>query len=54
MQVIAAIGVWLIAVPEKAVNLVGAWQLSHAIAPVGMWLGGGAFGTMFAKLSPGP
>jgi predicted membrane-bound mannosyltransferase len=29
------------AVPLKLVNFAGAWQVSHAVAPLGMWVGGG-------------
>jgi hypothetical protein len=41
-------------VPENAVNTVGEWQLSHAVLAVGIWLEGGSFGTMLAKLKPVP
>ncbi len=46
--------VWFIAVPEKLVKFAGEWQLSHAIEPVGMCVGGGSLGTMLAKLRPTP
>src|SRR6266704_265854 len=39
---------WFIVVPEKAVNLVAAWQVSQA-APVGRWLAGLATGVIPAK-----
>ncbi len=44
---------WFIAVPEKVVKFDAAWQVSQALA-VGMWLAGGSFGTMLAKLRPAP
>ena len=54
MQVFAATGVWFIVVPPKVAKFDGEWQLSHAVAAVGMCVAGGAFGTMFAKLRPVP
>jgi hypothetical protein len=42
---------WFIAVPAKLVNLVGAWQVSHA-AVVGMWVAGGVTIVTPAKLLP--
>ena len=38
---IAVTAEWFIGVPEKAVNLVGAWQLSQAALPTGICVAGG-------------
>jgi hypothetical protein len=52
-QATPATGVWFIAVPEKLVNFVGAWHVSHAAAPTGMCVAGGVTGTTPAKVLPG-
>ena len=48
-----AMPAWFIAAPAKFVKLDAEWQVSHA-AVVGIWLAGGAFGTILAKLKPAP
>ena len=49
----AVMPAWFIAVPLKLVNFVGAWQVSQAVAPLGMWVAGGDTGTMLAKSQSG-
>ena len=49
---VPATGAWFIAVPPKLVNFVGAWQLSQAAVPTGMWVAGGVTMVTPKKLLP--